>query len=73
VSSKPLQLAIATAIGKPAQTMPVLNDPIAILNFVEQDCGAEGFTIHEGKLHAVVWRDGVPLSRKTYDIDSFGS
>lgn len=48
---------------------PILSDDIAILQFVEQDCGAEGFTFYQGKLHAVVWRDGVACTVKKYDID----
>ncbi len=70
--SKELRIAVASAIGKPAAVVPVLSDEIAILKFVEADCGAEGFTIDRGQLVAVVWRDGVPCERKRYDIETFG-
>lgn len=51
---------------------PVLHDEIAIQRFVEQDCGADGWTIKNGKLVAVRWRDGVACQIKTYDIDAYG-
>jgi hypothetical protein len=52
-----------------ASGAPILSDPIAIQNFVEADCGAEGFTIHKGRLHAVRWVDGVARTIKVYEVD----
>lgn len=52
-----------------AKGHPILMSPKDIGDFVEQDCGAEGFTIHKGRLIALRWRDGVAFPVKTYDID----
>lgn len=50
---------------------PVLADQIAVQHFVEQDCGADGYTIQGNKLIAVRFVDGVACTLKTYDIESF--
>lgn len=51
----------------------VLSDEISVLKFVEEDCGADSFTIFEGKLCACRWQDGVPYVVKRYEIEGFGS
>lgn len=58
----------------PAQSdlAPVLHDEIAIQRFVESDCGAEGFTVRNGRLVALRWRDGVAFPVKEYDIEAYG-
>lgn len=52
---------------------PVLHDEIAIQKFVEQDCGADGWAIKNGKLIAVRWRDGAAFPLKSYEIDAYGA
>lgn len=64
------QLIVPTVAGQPAA---VLHDEIAIQRFVENDCGADGFTIEKGKLVALRWRDGAAFKLKTYDIDAYGT
>jgi hypothetical protein len=51
----------------------VLSSEADILKFVEQDCGAEGFTIDEAtrQLVAVRWKDGAAFAVKRYDMDTF--
>lgn len=51
---------------------PVLHDEIAIQRFVEQDCAADGFTVKDGKLVALRWRDGAAFPIKTYEVDAYG-
>lgn len=83
--SQQLRQRVQTALARPndgqvpvllapagPQLAPVLHDEIAIQRFVEQDCGAEGFTIKGGKLVAVRWSDGVAFPIKTYDVDTYG-
>lgn len=59
--------------AKDGTQAPVLHDEIAIQKFVEQDVGADGFAIKDGKLIAVRWRDGAAFPLKTYDIDVYGA
>jgi hypothetical protein len=75
VDKKPVRIAVATALGREFQKnlQPVLNDEIAIQKFVEQDCGADGWTLTNGKLIALRDNgDGSHAAIKTYEIDSFG-
>lgn len=68
-SAAPVLLAPS---GGAASLAPVLHDEIAIQQFVEQDCGADGFTVKGGKLVALRWRDGAAYPIKTYEIDAYG-
>lgn len=75
MDKKPVRIAVATALGREFQKnlQPVLNDEIAIQKFVEQDCGADGWTLKKGKLVALRDNgDGSHSPIKTYEIDSFG-
>lgn len=74
--NKPVRLAVATALGREFQKsiQPVLNDEIAIQAFVEEDCGADGWTLRKGKLVALRDNgDGTHSTIKTYDVDPFGA
>lgn len=83
--SKQLRARIQTALARPNDGQvpvllaapsgglaPVLHDEIAIQRFVEQDCGADGYTIKGGRLVALRWRDGAAFPLKTYEIDVYG-
>jgi len=75
MSNKEIRLAVAKAVGKgfADDLRPVLNDEIAIQKFVEDDCGADGWTLHNGKLVALRDNgDGTTKAIKTYDVDPFG-
>lgn len=53
---------------------PRLATEVELLQFLEADCGAEGYTIDEkrGRLHALRWRDGVAETVKVYEFETFG-
>lgn len=83
--SKQLRQRIQSALAQPERSAapvllapsgdglaPVLHDEISIQRFVEQDCGADGWAVKDGKLIAVRWRDGAAFPIKTYEIDVFG-
>jgi hypothetical protein len=71
---KPVTIAVATALGRPVAPVPVLSDPIAIQNFVEEDCGADAWTIERGRLVALRDNgDGSQKIIKTYEVDEYGT
>lgn len=72
-----LRIVVARTLGRsPAgrlDVQPWLSDPVEIQKFVEADCGADAFTIQNGKLVAL--RDngnGTTRTIKTYDIQEVG-
>lgn len=51
-----------------------ITNEIELLQFLADDCGAEGFTYDEraGRLHALRWREGFPYTVKSYDVTEVG-